>query len=63
LDAVYSGDPLRVTFNSAFLLDLLSVVKSGDVEITLKDAQSAAEMRPVDAGEYRYRYIVMPMRM
>jgi DNA polymerase-3 subunit beta len=63
LDAVYSGEPLRVTFNSAFLLDLLSVVKSGDVEITLKDAQSAAEMRPAGAGEYRYRYIVMPMRM
>jgi DNA polymerase-3 subunit beta len=62
LDAAYSGEPLRVTFNSAFLLDLLGVVKTGEVEIALKDAQSAAELRPADQGEYRYRYVVMPMR-
>jgi len=62
LDATYNGEPMRVGFNSAFLLDLLGVVKNGDIEIALKDAESAAELRPVDQGEYRYRYIVMPMR-
>ena len=62
LDAAYSGEPLRVGFNCVFLLDLLAVVKSGDIEIALKDAESATELRPVDQGEYRYRYVVMPMR-
>ena len=61
LDAVYKGEPLRVAFNSTFLLDLLGVVRNGDVEIALKDAESAAELRPADQT-YRYRYIVMPMR-
>ena len=61
LDAAYKGEPLRVAFNSTFLLDLLGVVRSGDVEIALKDAESAAELRPADQT-YRYRYIVMPMR-
>ena len=61
LDAVYKGEPLRVAFNSTFLLDLLGVVKNGDIEIALKDAESAAELRPADQT-YRYRYIVMPMR-
>ncbi len=63
LDAAYSGEPLRVAFNCQLLLDLLGVVKSGDIEIALKDAESAAGLRPVGQDEYRYRYIVMPMRM
>ncbi len=61
LDAAYTGEPLRVAFNSTFLLDLLGVVKTGEVEITLKDPESAVEFRPADQT-YRYRYIVMPMR-
>jgi DNA polymerase III sliding clamp (beta) subunit (PCNA family) len=52
-----------VAYNSTYLLDLLGVAKNGDVEIALKDAESAAEIRPVDPGEYRYKYVVMPMRM
>jgi len=63
LDAAYTGEPMRVAFNSTFLLDLLGVVKTGDIEIALKDAESAAEFRPTDQATYRYRCIVMPMRI
>ena len=62
LDAAYQGEALRVAFNSAFLLDLLSVIKSGNVEIALKDAKSAAELRPCDQADYRYTCVIMPMR-
>ena len=62
LDAAYQGEVLRVAFNSAFLLDLLSVIKSGNVEIALKDAGSAAELRPSDQADYRYTCVIMPMR-
>jgi len=62
LDAAYQGEALRVAFNSAFLLDLLSVIKSGNVEIALKDAASAAELRPSDQADYRYTCVIMPMR-
>jgi len=62
LDAAYQGEALRVAFNSAFLLDLLSVIKSGNVEIALKDAGSAAELRPSDQADYRYTCVIMPMR-
>ena len=63
LDAAYSGEPIRAAFNSTFLLDLLAVVKTGDIEIGLKDDVSAAELRPTDQTTYRYRYVVMPMRL
>jgi DNA polymerase-3 subunit beta len=62
LDAACQGEALRVAFNSAFLLDLLSVIKSGNVEIALKDAESAAELRPSDQADYRYTCVIMPMR-
>jgi DNA polymerase-3 subunit beta len=62
MDAAYGGEPLRVAFNCRFLLDFFGVVKSGQVEIALKDNQSAAELRPADL-EYKYRYVVMPMRL
>jgi DNA polymerase-3 subunit beta len=60
LDAAYGGEPLRIGFNGNFLLDFLSVVRNGQVELALKDAESAAELRPVD--QERYRYVIMPMR-
>ncbi len=63
MDAAYGGEPLRVVFNCRFLLDFLNVVKSGQVEIALKDNQSAAELRPADPEQYRHRYVVMPMRL
>jgi len=62
LDAVYQGEALRVAFNSAFLFDLLGVIKSGNVEIALKDAESAAELRPSEQADYRYTCVIMPMR-
>lgn len=60
VNASYNGEPLRVGFNCLYLLDFFSAVKTGQVEIALKDNQSAAEFRPADDGEYRY--VVMPMR-
>jgi DNA polymerase-3 subunit beta len=63
MDADYSGEPLRVAFNCRFLLDFLGVVKSGQVEIALRDNQSAADLRPADLDHYRWRYVVMPMRL
>lgn len=63
LDAAFTGAPLRIGFNASFLLDMLGVVKSGDIEIGLKDAESAVEFRPVDQSHFRYKVIVMPMRL
>jgi len=52
-----------VGFNASFLLDMLAVIKTGEVEIALKDPESAVELRPTDQATYRYRCVVMPMRL
>ena len=64
LDAAYQGEGLQIGFNYQYLLDFLSVVGDGaKIRLELKDEQSAGQLRPSDEGVYRYRYVVMPMRI
>lgn len=64
LDAGYQGEPLQIGFNYQYLLDFLNVAgNGGKVRLELKDEQSAGQLRPGDEGAYRYRYVVMPMRI
>src|SRR5207302_9719872 len=64
IDTTYSAEPVVIGFNSQYLLDFLKASDSGEVRIEFKDAQSAGQLRPSENGsEYKYRYIVMPMRI
>src|SRR5580765_3991178 len=65
IETAYTGDPMVIGFNSQYLLEFLKVVGTGDVRFEFKDAQTAGQLRPDEAAdsEYRYRYIVMPMRI
>jgi DNA polymerase-3 subunit beta len=59
----YNGDPLTIGFNAQYVLEFLKAAGAGDVKLELKDAQSAGQLRPADSEDYKYRYIVMPMRI
>ncbi len=65
IETPYNYDPLVVGFNSAYLVEFLRAIGvQGEVRLEFKDAQSAGQMRPEDSSEeYRYRYILMPMRI
>jgi DNA polymerase III subunit beta len=64
IETNYDADPMVIGFNSQYLLDFLKVTNTGEVRVELKDAQSAGQLRPNDTGDdYKYRYIVMPMRI
>ncbi len=65
IETAYAGEPMAIGFNSQYLLEFLKVVGAGDVRFEFKDAQSAGQLRPDEASdsEYKYRYIVMPMRI
>ena len=63
LETNYNGDTLTIGFNAQYLLDFLKAVGAGDVRLELKDPQSAGQLRPGEGDEYKYRYIVMPMRI
>jgi len=63
IETNYNGDSVTIGFNAAYLLDFLKATGSGEVRIEFKDAQSAGQLRPGEGDEYKYRYIVMPMRI
>src|SRR6266704_4895298 len=63
IEKEYKGDPISIGFNSSYMLDFLSAAADGPVSIELKDEQSAGQMRPLADEAYRYRYIIMPMRI
>jgi DNA polymerase-3 subunit beta len=65
IDTPYANDPIAVGFNSVYILDFLKALDgNGEVRLEFKDSQSAGQMRPEDPdAEYKYRYVLMPMRI
>ena len=63
IETDYNGEPLTIGFNAQYISDFLKATGAGDVRLELKDAQSAGQLRPAEGEDYKYRYIVMPMRI
>jgi DNA polymerase III subunit beta len=63
IETNYNGDSVTIGFNAAYLIDFLNATGSGEVRMEFKDAQSAGQLRPAEGEDYKYRYIVMPMRI
>jgi DNA polymerase-3 subunit beta len=63
IDKEYKGEPIAIGFNSGYMLDFLAAAADGPISVELKDEQSAGQMRPLADESYRYRYIIMPMRI
>jgi DNA polymerase-3 subunit beta len=65
IDTPYQNEAITVGFNSTYILDFLKALdNAGEVRLEFKDQQSAGQMRPEDPdAEYKYRYVLMPMRI
>jgi DNA polymerase-3 subunit beta len=63
IEKEFKGEPLAIGFNAQYLLDFLAAAADGPISVELKDEQSAGQMRPLADEAYRYRYVVMPMRI
>jgi DNA polymerase-3 subunit beta len=63
IEKEFKGEPMSIGFNAQYMLDFLSAAAEGPISIELKDEQSAGQMRPLADENYKYRYIIMPMRI
>ncbi|MEE8200001.1 MAG: DNA polymerase III subunit beta [Candidatus Acidoferrales bacterium] len=59
----YSGEPLQIGFNANYLLEFFGAAAAGPISFEFKDDQSAGQLRPLAEEDYKYRYVVMPMRL
>jgi len=63
IETPYEFEEMTIGFNSQYLLEFLKAAESEEVTLEFKDTQSAGQVRPAEADEYKYRYVVMPMRI
>ena len=64
IDATYAHEEMEIGFNHQYILDFLNVLgEGGKVRLELQDEQSAGQLRPLNDEDFRYRYVVMPMRI
>jgi DNA polymerase-3 subunit beta len=63
VDVDYKGEEMEVGFNSQYLLDFLTAVKSENIKFEFKDENSAVLMKPADDDEVKYLYVLMPMKI
>jgi DNA polymerase-3 subunit beta len=61
IDTTYDNDAIVIGFNVTYLLDVLNVIDTAEVEVFLGDANSSALIRR--PGSDDCRYVVMPMRL
>lgn len=58
--AQYTGDPLRISFNSKYMLDVLKVVESEQLHIGFTGAMSPMIVKPMDDSQSLY--LILPYR-
>lgn len=60
LDIKYDGSPVDITFNSTYLLDVLKVVETEEIEIKLNSSTDPGVI--AQAGKSNFIYVIMPIR-
>jgi len=63
IEKEYKGEALTIGFNAQYMLDFLAAAADGPIRLELKDEQSAGQLRPLADEAYKYRYVIMPMRI
>ncbi|MDX2458307.1 MAG: DNA polymerase III subunit beta, partial [Gammaproteobacteria bacterium] len=61
IDAHYDNEDIVIGFNVTYLLDVLNVIDTDEVEMFLSDGNSSALINK--PGHIDCRYVVMPMRL
>ena len=57
----YTGGALEIGFNVSYLLDVLGVLSSDKIKMSLADPNSSALLEESEEGDSMY--VVMPMRL
>ena len=57
----YEGDRMEIGFNVSYLLDVLNVLDTEDVRLSVSDANSSALIE--GPGREDAAFVVMPMRL
>ena len=61
MPATIDGEQLAIAFNARYLLDVLQILQTEEVELVCNGSLAPGLIRPV--GDDSYRYVIMPVRV
>lgn len=61
VDITYDGEPIGVRFNARYLLDVLAVTETENIDVKFKDELSPSILVPHDSNSFLA--VIMPMRL
>ena len=61
LDVSYDGEPISVRFNARYLLDVLAVAETDQINMKFKDELSPSIIVPENSDSFLA--VIMPMRL
>lgn len=61
VEAAVTGDPVEVSFNARYIVDVLNVLSSDKVVLELNDSISAGVFKALDDPDYLY--LIMPLKI
>lgn len=59
----YHDDPLKISFNINYLMNVIAAVHTDDLIIELMAPESSALLRATEDSHIRSRYVLMPMKL
>jgi DNA polymerase III subunit beta len=63
IEARYDGEAMRISYNAAYLVDMLRTIESEDVEMAFKSSTQAGVFRPTGNTSTELLCLVMPLRL
>ncbi|MFP4081321.1 MAG: DNA polymerase III subunit beta [Candidatus Aminicenantes bacterium] len=63
IDVDYDGDDIEIGFNSQYMLDFLTAIRTDRIRVAIKDDNSAVLMSPEGEEDIKYLYVLMPMKI
>jgi DNA polymerase III subunit beta len=60
IDAKYDGEPVDVSYNAVYLLDILKITEGGEIELKLISSMNPGVIK--DPAKENLTYVVMPIR-
>jgi DNA polymerase-3 subunit beta len=63
LEARYDGEAMRISYNAAYLIDMLKTMESAEVEMAFKGPMQAGLFRPTGEKAEDLLCLVMPLRL
>jgi DNA polymerase-3 subunit beta len=62
IPCIIEGEYVEIAFNSRYIMEILRVIKTDNMEIRLNENLNPAMIKPINKEE-QYSYILMPVRM